>query len=478
MSTSKSTSRTGESPGSIVRDRARVVNEHSPRDPLSRLLRLFAEVRPGEAGTSLLLAANVFLLLTAYYIIKPVREALILTGGGAELKSYLSTGQALLLIGAVPLYAALAGRFTRRRLINSVTLFFAACLVLFYFLAQLNVPLGVAFFLWVGIFNLMVVAQFWAFANDIYSEEAGRRLFPIIAIGASAGAACGSGITALLIQRIGVHRPLLVAAGILLASLLLTNLVERQARTRRGAAALSSADDRGASEPAMGRSGAFQLVWRSRYLLSVAFLMLLLNWVNTNGEYLLGRTVKSAAAAAVAAGTTGGLGQAEYIGRFYSQFFSAVNVVGLLAQMFLVSRILKHGGVRIAILVLPVIAVGGYALLAFYPVLSVIRWSKTAENATDYSLNNTVRNILFLPTSREQKYKAKQAIDTFFVRTGDVLSSALVFVGASLLKLPPQRFAIINLGLALVWLVLALRVGRGYVELTRAKATAETTTSR
>lgn len=449
-----------------------------------RVLRLFADVRPGESTMALLLACNVFLLLTTYYIIKPVREALILTGGGAELKSYLSTGQTFLLLGLVPAYAALAGRVSRRRLINTVTLFFTACLVLFFILARLNVPLGVAFFLWVGIFNLMVIAQFWAFANDLYHEEAGRRLFPIIAIGASAGAALGSSIAALLIAPLGVYQLLLVAAAILALSLLLTNWIERRARragpgmepltrplTGSGPARADEPSSRkgplqGGDEP-MGRSGAFQLVLRNRYLLGIAFLMLLLNLVNTNGEYLLGRTVKAAAAGAVAAGAADGLSEREFIGRFYSQFFSVVNIVGLLAQMFLVSRIIKFVGVRVALLVLPAIAVGGYSLLAFYPVLSVVRAAKTAENATDYSLNNTVRNILFLPTTREQKYKAKQAIDTFFVRAGDVLSSGLVFLGTTVLVLGTRQFALVNLGLAVIWLALAGLVGGAYLRMTR-----------
>ena len=117
------------------------------RTPLERFLSLFAEVHAGEGRSTLILALSVFLLLTAYYIIKPVREALILAGGGAEVKSYAAAGQALLLLVTVPLYAHLAGRLSRPRLLTVVTIFFTACLVGFYFLAQLQVPLGIAFYL-------------------------------------------------------------------------------------------------------------------------------------------------------------------------------------------------------------------------------------------------------------------------------------------------------------------------------------------
>jgi len=139
-----------------------------------------------------------------------------------------------------------------------------------------------------------------------------------------------------------------------------------------------------------------------------------------------------------------------------------VNIVGVVAQLFLVSRILKYLGVRIALLFLPVIALGGYLLLAFYPVLAVVRWAKTAENATDYSLNNTVRNMLFLPTTREQKYKAKQAIDSFFWRAGDVFSALLVFVGTTFLAWTASNFAVFNIGLVVIWLAVAVAIGRRY----------------
>jgi AAA family ATP:ADP antiporter len=433
---------------------------------LDRFLRLFTEVRAGEGLTAVLLAFDVFVLLTAYYIVKPVREALILSGGGAEVKSYAAAGQAILLLGAVPLYASLASRFPRRRLIRIVTLFFGACLVAFYLLARAKVPLGVVFFLWVGIFNLMVVAQFWSFANDIYTRQEGERLFPILAFGASAGAVCGSFITGRLIGSLGVYQLLLLAAALLVSTLILTNAIDgregRRALRRPGATV---------AEAPLGKEGAFGLVIGNRYLLLIAFLMLVLNWVNTTGEYILGRTVSRAAEAAFAASPGAvekQLFTGTFIGRFYADFFSVVNLVGLVLQLFFVSRILKYLGVRVAILLLPLIAVGGYMLLAFYPVLSAVRWAKTAENATDYSLQNTVRNVLFLPTTREQKYKAKQAIDTFFWRAGDVLSAGLVFVGTTWLAFGTRQFALVNLALAGVWAAIAVLIGNEYTKRTTA----------
>src|SRR5262252_1818303 len=148
---------------------------------------------------------NVFTLLTAYYIIKPVREALILSGSGAEIKSYAGAGQALLLLLLVPAYSAIASRVNRLRLINGVSAFFISNLVLFYALGQMKVPLGVVFFLWVGLFNLIIVAQFWSFANDIYTQEQGKRLFAIIGIGSAVGAIFGAQVAGWMFKPLGPY---------------------------------------------------------------------------------------------------------------------------------------------------------------------------------------------------------------------------------------------------------------------------------
>ena len=458
---------------------------------LDRALQPFADVQSGEGATALLLALNVFLLLAAYYCIRPLREALILsTAGGPELKSYLAAGQAILLLGLVPAYGALADRLPRRRLLNTVTAFFVACLGVFYGLTQAKLPIAVIFFLWVGIFNLMIVAQFWSFANDLYTKEQGERLFAIVAAGASFGAVLGAKIAGWLIPVFGLPQLLLVAAGFLVLAAVISNLVDTRQRARHethlpshlttaelpaatGEYQIQTIEDSKkltVSLPGAGpmnRPGTFRLVFGSRYLLLIALLVLILNWVNTTGEYILGSTVSTAAKSAVAAGTAGGLTESEFIGRFYSDFLFWVSVTALVLQLFIVSRLIKYLGVRAGVLVLPVLAFTGYTILAFAPILALVRAVKIAENATDYSIQNTVRNVLFLPTSRDEKYKAKQAIDSFFQRAGDVLSAALVFVGVTMLGLGTTGFARVNLVLAAVWLLLALAIGREYARKSR-----------
>jgi len=430
-----------------------------PRGPLERFLRIFADVRDGEGPQLVLLALNVFLILTAYYVMKPVREALILAQpGGAEIKSYAMAGQALLLVAVVPAYGALAARLPRRRLINVVTAFFVACLPLFYLAAELKLPVGVPFFLWIGIFSLMVIAQFWAYANDLYTPEAGKRLFALVAFGASSGAVFGAFISGRLISVLGVHAMLLVASAILAASLLLFNLIDLRARAR-GAPAARSQDD---TEAALGDGNAFALVLRNRYLLLIAALILLLNWVNATGEYILSSIVTRAAEADVAAGRLAAEKEGAFIGAFYAEYFQVVNVAGMLLQLFVVSRIVKFIGVRYAVCILPLVALGSYAVAAIVPSLVIMRWVKTAENSVDYSLQNTVAQMLYLPTTREEKYKAKQVTDTFVVRIGDVLSSATVFVGTSMLALSVSQFAMVNVVLVVLWLVTAFLLGREF----------------
>ena len=433
------------------------MNGTSERSRLDRFLGAFSDVHAGEAQLVLLLALNVFLILMAYYVLKVVREALILGEGSAELKTYMSAGQVAVLAVAVPLYGRLVSQVSRMRLINVVTSFFIGCLLVFYVLARFHVPLAIVYFVWIGVFNMMIVAQFWSFANVLYSKDEGERLFAIVGFGASLGAVVGSGAAAKLIGPFGINELMLLGAALLIGQLLLTNHIDARDRVRRG--------PRIESKPAVKKgpaTNAFALVFRTRYLLLMGLMLMLLNWVNTTGEYIIGGIIKENAAAQIAAGQGGGLSQGAIIGQYYSMYFTLVNVLGLFLQLFVVSRIVKRFGVPWAVMILPLISLGAYNIIVFYPVLTAVLAAKVAENSTDYSLNNTVRNMLFLPCTYEEKFSAKQAIDSFFVRMGDVLSAALVFVGTTMLALHARGFAAINAVLVLVLLALAWQVGRTY----------------
>jgi AAA family ATP:ADP antiporter len=443
--------------------------QNSTPSRLDRMLGVFAEVRAGEGATALLLSLNVFLILMAYYVLKPVREALILGQGSAELKSYLAAGQVAVLALAVPYYGRLVRRFPRMRLINVVTLFFAACPVAFYLLATLHVRLGVVFFVWIGVFSMMIVAQFWSFANDIYTKDQGERLFAIVGFGASLGAVAGARIAEQLIEPIGVYQLMLVGAAILVAQLMVTNYVNRRGSGGvKTAAAIAPI-----GPPKTSGSNAFALVMRTRYLLLMALMLMLANWVNSTGEYILGSIVKDSVSRAISTGHASGLSAEQLIGAFYSKYFTYVNALGLFLQLFVVSRVVKYLGVPKAVMILPIISLGAYNILIFYPMLTAVMAAKVAENSTDYSLNNTVRNMLFLPCTYEEKFSGKQVIDAFFVRMGDVLSAVLVFVGTAVLTLRPRQFALVNGVIVLAWLIIAWQVGRQYT--VRAEASRQAT---
>jgi len=412
----------------------------------------------------------VFLLLAAYYIFRPVRESLILTEGGAEVKSYASAGQALLLLLVIPAYGAFASKVNRIRLITWVTLFFISHLLIFSYLGSRGVHVGVAFFLWVGIFNVLVIAQFWAFANDIYSEEQGKRLFAIVGVGASLGAWVGAWVAGLLFSRLGPYQLMLLSAWVLLAGIVVSYIANR--REAAGQAAKRQA----AREP-LRKGGGFRLIWKSRYLALIAALIVLLNVVNTTGEFLLGKLVVQAADQAVAVTAEAETLKQTFIGEFYGNFYSWVNLLALLFQLFLVSRIFKYIGVRGALFILPCIALGGYGLLLAFPLLGAVRIAKVLENSTDYSIQNTARHALFLPTSREAKYKAKAAIDTFFWRAGDVLQAVVVFLGTRA-ALGVPGFASMNLVFVTVWLVVVAWVYREHKKLTNASAFSTTKAQR
>ena len=438
---------------------------HAAPDPqktwLDRILSLFADVRAGEGGTALLLAANIFFILAFYSVLKVVRDTLILSESGAEVKSYSAAGQAALLLVVVPLYGAFASRVNRLRLVCGVTFFFASHLAVFYALGSAGIRIGIPFFLWAGIFNLVVISQFWAFANDLFTADRGRRLFPVIGIGASLGALVGAGLTALNFKELGAYRLMLIAGIGLMVPIVLTLWVNRRETSNAMAAAGSDKDSKNTDQP-LSKTGGFQLIFQQKYLLLIALLMVTVNLVNTLGGYLLDKMMTGWATAAASDPET----VRTLIGTTAAEIATSVNFLSLLLQAFVVSRVMKLIGVRGSLFVLPIIALTSYTLMAFVPIFSIIKIAKILENSADYSIQNTARHALFLPTSREAKYKAKQAIDSFFVRFGDMLQAAVVYIGTQVVPLSVSAFAIVNIVFVIITLVIVTGIYREHKRLT------------
>lgn len=444
---------------------------------MDRLLGLFSEVRPAEGGRALLMLANIFLILVSYYIIKTVREPLILNTevpgflqrlgirGPAEVKAYAAAGQALVLMAFVPAYSWFASRVNRMKLVVGVTLFFVANILAFALSVSAGVPfIGVAFFIWVGIFSLSIIAQFWSYANDIYTKDAGDRLFPVIGIGMTFGAWVGPMIAERLFDaHFPVQVLLYLAASLLLATLALYVLVNRGATVPSGATASPGA------QAALGGKSGFSLVFSNRYILLIAALLVVLNIVNTTGEYILSHLVVEHASNLAAADSA--FDKNAYIGAYYGSYFLWVNAIALALQMFVASRLVKHFGLAGVLFMLPIIALGAYGTVALGATLGIVRWAKTAENSTDYSVMNTAKQLLWLPTTREEKYKAKQAVDSFFVRLGDLAAAFVVFAGTAWVTLDANGFAIVNLCFVALWLTLAVALVRHNRRLTASDST-------
>jgi AAA family ATP:ADP antiporter len=473
-----------------------------PLSPLERFLRLFTDVRAGEGGTALLMFLNVFLILCSYYFIKPLREGWIAVSPIAglekfEVKAYTSFGQSLLLVFVIAWYSSLVDRWPRGKLISAATLFCMSNMLLFWFLQPdffiANLPwTGIAFYLWVGMFGVFVVAQFWAFAADVYTDAEGRRLMPMVAIGATAGAAFGAQIVDFLVggglanlvaslgfeelaggvRRIFVTESLLLLALIPLgASIWLTREVDRRKGSPGPPERVDGAD----------ASGGISIVLASRYLLAVGIITILLNWVNTNGENLLFKVLQAGLAEQAAeAGITDPDALLAFTRdgttAFYGNFFFWVNVTALVLQSLVASRLLKYGGFGAIFMLLPVVALTSYATMALLPILAVVKIMKVAENSTDYSINNTARHVLWLPVPSDTKFKGKPTIDSLFARMGDGCAALTVLFGVNLLGLSDTGYFAFTVALVLVWIAFGIVVVRDHRELSEEAESAEAAT--
>jgi ATP:ADP antiporter, AAA family len=352
----------------------------------------------------------------------------------------------------VPAFSALASRVNRVYLVSGVTLFFVSNLILFILCLRSNVHIGIPYYLWLGIFNVMAVSQFWAFANDLYTPEQGKRLFPLIGLGASLGAWIGAHSASVLVGRLGPAVALMAGAGILaICAGLIVVINTKQTRATPAAA----------PEKPLDKGDAFKMVLKDRYLMLIAALVLVLNVANTTGEYLLGRMVVAEADKLFPDTAASLEARARFIGEFYGSFYANLNFLGLVLQAFVAGRLMKYAGVGGALLVAPILALTGYTAALFSQSLALIRSVKVLDNAFDYSVNSTARQALFLVTTREEKYKAKTAIDTFIMRAGDLISAQMVAVGAAL-GAGVRAFAGANIVICLLWIIIAGGLSREY----------------
>ncbi len=415
-----------------------------------RCLSLCTRVEPGDGHRVAALGLQALTLMVAYYFVRPVREALILTEGNAELRSYAVGLQALLLIVLVPFYGALVRRVGARRVLGVLALLAALQLVLFCGLGLAGCRVGFVFFVWVGILGVLMVAQFWALATDLLTVERGQRLLGVVAAGVAAGAWLGARTASALFPLVGPYGLMVASAAMLAAATLVSRTVV--------ACGPRPAPER--THPHLRRTdrlfGGFALVARTPYLAGIAVLVVLLNWITSTGEFVLSDwLVEFARTQAPGA-------ESDFIGQFMGHYGASIALLGFLVQLLAVSRTIRLAGLARALLVTPLAFVAGLLVIGAVPVFAVLQCVLITQKSLDYSLFNTTRTALLLPESRDAKFQAKTAIDTVFYRLGDLLSAVSVFVGVRLLDASRGELLVLVFGLSVALTVAAWGVGREY----------------
>lgn len=396
---------------------------------------------------------HAFILLAAYYVLKTLREPLLLANGSAETKSYAYAVIAVSLFAVVPVYGFVYRRTEKDRLAAGLTALVVVSLGVFLWLGRSGTDIGFVYYVWVGVAGVTLLAQFWAHAADLYDVESGQRLLPAIMAGATLGGLAGPLVARYSFQAHGPWMLMALAMGLLACTLPLV-------AASRKAVPAGSRNPCTARRAPVAHKSAFSLVLNDRYLLLLACLAVLLNCVNTMGEFILTGYVVDFAEQLVLADPS--VDRQAFIAAFYGNFYLTINVLAVCTQTLLVARLFRRIGIAKVVLLLPVIALIGYGLIIFLPILAIVRWVKIIENCADYSIMNTARHTLFLPLASAARYQGKVTTDAFFWRLGDLLQAGIVFAGLNWLGYGYREFAALNIALGIVWLGVSFALGRRY----------------
>jgi AAA family ATP:ADP antiporter len=412
-----------------------------------RGLRRIIDVRPAEARALAWSWLYVFALFLAYYVLRPIRDELGVAGGVRNLP-WLFTGTLLAMLAVNPLFAAAVRRWPRERFIAIAYRFFMLNLLVFMVLLAVAAPeqhvwIGRAFFIWVSVFNLFVVSVFWSFVVDVFDGEQGKRLFGFLAAGATLGGIAGSSLTSGFVERLG-------QTWLLLASILLLEVavfaVRRLSRISDAFQRPVQGDD---PHKAVG-GGIFAGMthtFRSPYLLGIGFFILFYS-VTSTFLYFQQATIAEANFPTRAARTA-----------FFANIDLWVNVLTLFFQIFLTGRLMGWLGVAATLCALPLFSVAGFAALAAAPSVAVFVAVQVARRVSNFALARPTREVLFTSVPREDRYKAKNFIDTVVYRGGDQIGS-WSYAGLAALGLGMTGISVVAVPLSVLWLALSFWLGR------------------
>jgi ATP:ADP antiporter, AAA family len=404
------------------------------------LLSRVVDAREGEIRALGWSFAYFFFLLCSYYILRPLRDEMGVIGGVRNLQ-WLFTATFLAMIVAVPVFGWLASKFSRRRIIPILYRFFILNILIFYGLMTAlpgEVILARVFFVWVSLFNLFVVSVFWSFMADLWNNEQGRRLFGFIAAGGSAGALAGPAITAFLV---GMLEPVTLMP---ISAVLLEISAQCVLRLRRAA---GSTTDASTSPMGGGIFAGIIETLRSPYLLGICLYILLFTTLSTFLYFMQAHIVADA------------FDNSADRTRVFALIDLAVSSLTIVTQLLLTGRLARWIGIGGILAFLPVISLVGFALLAVAPMMAVLIGFQALRRATNFAISKPGREMLFTVVTPAQKYKSKNFIDTAVYRGGDAVAG-WGFAGLRGLGLDMAGIAAASIPLALIWVVLALRLGR------------------
>lgn len=377
---------------------------------LTRLID-FLGAKPEERYPLAWAFAYFFCLLCGYSILRPVREEMAIEGGLQHLP-WMMTGTFLTMLAVTPLFGWLSSRYPRYRLLLIVYAFFIANLMMFYALMTSHVyPEWVArgFFIWLSVFNLFIVSVFWSFMADLFTPEQGARLFGVIAAGGSSGALVGPLLTTGLTFIVPVPVLMVVSSGFLAVCIGCVYRLERWGR------ALPAHHQTPQGEPLHGSFLAgVRLTFSSPYLLGICGYLSLLTMTATFLYLEQTRLVSDY------------LDQPEARTRLFSSLDFVTGVLTWLTQIFVTNRLIGRFGLVAPLLFLPVVSLAGFVGIALWPTLALYVVFSVLRRVGEYALSKPAREVLFTVVSREEKYKAKNFIDTAISRGGDASTAWLV----------------------------------------------------
>lgn len=431
--------------------------QHSEPSGFHRFLKRWVRVEPSEIVAVVLAFVYFFSLLCTNYILRPIREEMGIAGGVDNLQ-WLFTGTLVAMLTLVPLFGWVAARYPRKQFLPYVYYFFLANILIFYALFASDVKhayVARAFFIWLSVFNLFVVSVFWSFMADLFSDPQAKRLFGFIAGGGTIGALTGPVLTASLVGTIGVNNLLLIAAGLLVLPVL---CIQGLARWTRKSGVDRDPQKEAESAKPMGGSifAGIPLVLRSPYLLGIGALILLYSTLATFLYFEQAELVEDA------------FSEPEQRVALFAGIDFSTNAITILVQIFLTARIVERLGLAWTLAVIPLGVAIGFLVLGLAPVLGVLVVMQVLRRAGNFSLMKPAREMLYVVLGKEEKYKAKNFIDTVVYRGGDAVS-AWAYTGLRAIGVSLAGVAFVAVPLAGIWAWVSFRLGRRNKELVAAK---------